>query len=121
MTTKLCYIRENKAWFTTQELHEQWGDDWDDVPYEHNAEEPNQVDGHKLTTIMFEGEFELPHYGYTNSLYSVEMINAKHMAWLRTKSWLPKMESLFAGASEDEFIAFVEKHDGGIYLPKRLS
>lgn len=45
---KLCYIsgghdydkdepNEWIAFFTTKELSEQWGDDWNDSPYEHNA------------------------------------------------------------------------------------
>ena len=36
----LCYVDEPWAFFTTQELSKQWGDDWDHSPYEHNAEEP---------------------------------------------------------------------------------
>lgn len=36
----LCYVDGNKAWFTTKPLAEQWGDDWDDAPYEHNAGQP---------------------------------------------------------------------------------
>lgn len=37
---KLCYIDGCWAYFTTQDLDKQWGDDWDDVPYEHNAGDP---------------------------------------------------------------------------------
>lgn len=37
---KLCYVHDNWAYFTTQKIENQWGDDWDDAPYEHNAEEP---------------------------------------------------------------------------------
>ena len=33
---KLCYVDRNKAWFTNN-FEKQWGDDWDDAPYEHNA------------------------------------------------------------------------------------
>ena len=40
MTYKLCYIEKNFAYFTTQDLEKQWGDDWDDAPYEHNAGTP---------------------------------------------------------------------------------
>lgn len=36
----LCYVDDKFAYFTTQELAKQWGDDWDDAPYEHNAGEP---------------------------------------------------------------------------------
>ena len=33
---KLCYVDGNKAWFTNN-FEKQWGDDWNDRPYEHNA------------------------------------------------------------------------------------
>lgn len=35
-----CYVEGNRAWFTTQSLDKQWGDDWNDAPYEHNAGRP---------------------------------------------------------------------------------
>ena len=40
VSTFLCYVEGNFAYFTTQPLAKQWGDDWDDAPYEHNAGEP---------------------------------------------------------------------------------
>ena len=36
----LCYVDEPWAYFTTQDLDKQWGDDWNDAPYEHNAGTP---------------------------------------------------------------------------------
>ena len=33
---KLCYVDGNKAWFTNN-FEKQWGDDWNDRPYEYNA------------------------------------------------------------------------------------
>jgi hypothetical protein len=36
----LCYVEGFWAFFTTRPLAEQWGDDWDDAPYEHNAGRP---------------------------------------------------------------------------------
>ena len=36
----LCYVEGNWAYFTTKDLDKQWGDDWDDAPYEHNAGTP---------------------------------------------------------------------------------
>ena len=36
----LCYVDKPWAYFTTQKLEDQWGDDWEDIPYQHNAEEP---------------------------------------------------------------------------------
>lgn len=42
-TPRLCFVdykREMRAYFTTQPVQKQWGDDWDDAPYEHNAGPP---------------------------------------------------------------------------------
>lgn len=36
----LCFVKGNRAYFTRKDLDEQWGDDWDDRPYEYNAGEP---------------------------------------------------------------------------------
>lgn len=36
----LCYCEGPWAYFTTQALHKQWGDDWNDVSYEDNASPP---------------------------------------------------------------------------------
>ncbi len=123
MTEKLCYIDDNKAWFTTQPLDKQWGDDWDDTPYEHNAGEPYEPhrDGEdwEITSVMFEGSFEVPRENYRNSPYSVQDINALHTPWLKTESWVIKPRSvLFAGSSLEEFTAFVEKHGGTVYFKK---
>lgn len=38
-TFKLCYVHHNILYFTDS-FEKQWGDDWDDAPYEHNAGEP---------------------------------------------------------------------------------
>ena len=58
---KLCYVEGCFAYFTTlTDIKDQWGDDWDDAPYEHNAGEPYDwrakttyvwlVDGKELTS-----------------------------------------------------------------------
>jgi hypothetical protein len=36
----LCYVKGPVAFFTTQDLSDQTGDDWNDAPYQYNAEEP---------------------------------------------------------------------------------
>jgi hypothetical protein len=36
----LCYLEDGVAYFTTQDLATQWGDDWNDYPYQHNAGTP---------------------------------------------------------------------------------
>lgn len=135
---KLCYIDSRFAYFTTQELSKQWGDDWDDVPYEHNAGVPYEphyhyyTDGSKKKSGLEWNEdgtpkWEIYKIGYDcypaetpayiaagNSRYSVQAINNKLTPWL-TK-WPDK--ALFAGASVEEFIAFIEECGGTVYLPK---
>lgn len=37
---KLCFIENGVAFFTTKDVTEQWGDDWNDAPYEYNAGSP---------------------------------------------------------------------------------
>lgn len=86
----LCLVKDGWAWFTTQPLAEQWGDDWDDVPYEHNAGEPYEWDANtdkdkkpwKLFKVAFDGYFTTPDYAQNNSPYSVKMINGGVIVWL---------------------------------------
>lgn len=51
---------------------EQWGDDWDDVPYEHNAEGVYEqyVSGHKDVSFPFDDIVLEPCDGTCNSPYS---------------------------------------------------
>lgn len=137
---KLCYIENNFAYFTTQDLDKQWGDDWDDAPYEHNAEEPYtpairyftadrqekvetdwNADGSPKWEIM-KIAFYCPSSATPaesagmNSPYSVEMINNKLIPWLTV---YPD-KGLFAGASIDEFVEFIEESGGEIFFPKSL-
>jgi hypothetical protein len=147
---KLCYIENNFAYFTTQELDKQTGDDWNDAPYEHNAGTPYEprifyyTDGRRekdLTEWNEDGtpKFEIYKVAYdycgaetpaqiagSNSRYSVDMINAKLIPWLTVFSWSAPPDwhskhvnkALYAGASLEEFITFIEECGGTVYLPK---
>lgn len=90
----LCYVDQPWAWFTPVPLSEQTGDDWNDTPYEHNAEEPyNDLDvggvriEYALTVIGVRGEYDTPCSNELNSRWSVERINAGGIAWLFRASW----------------------------------
>jgi hypothetical protein len=113
----LCYVDDNWAYFTTQDLADQWGDDWDDAPYEHNAETPYDpcwhneprhvakrgglcgcspclrdwtVDGKprwEIIKVAFDGPFNRPADGHLNSPYSVQQINSGEVPWLRTSEY----------------------------------
>ena len=78
---KLCYVSGCWVYFTTQALDKQWGDDWNDAPYEHNAGSPYEwrlgstEPEYKILKLAYEGPFEEPCGYSSNRYYSVEMIN----------------------------------------------
>ena len=137
---KLCYIENNFAYFTTQDLDKQWGDDWDDAPYEHNAEQPYtpairyftadrqekvetdwNADGSpkwEIMKIAFDCRRSATpaETAGSNSPYSVQMINNKLIPWLTV---YPD-KALFAGATIDSFVEFIEEAGGEIFFPKTL-
>jgi hypothetical protein len=137
---KLCYIGNNFAYFTTQDLDKQWGDDWGDAPYEHNAEPPYTphiryyADGRtekvetdwnedgtpkwEIMKIAFCSAAETPaQMAFVgNSQYSVKQINAGLIPWLTSRE---HNTCTYAGASIDEFVQFIEDCEGIVYLPKQ--
>jgi len=115
-TFKLCYVETPFAYFTTARLSEQWGDDWDDAPYEHNAERP-YTDKGEIITVAYTGELLTPADGHSNSPYSVKEINSGGIAWLRSPKWSAAQVVIFAGATLGEFVAKVRSTGGEVYLP----
>ena len=97
------------------------GDDWDDSPYDCNAEDP--YDSYKKGDKEYKIKhkiiyFELPDYygylpcnGYTNCPYSVQDINNKTVPWLHTRDF-----NIFAGASLEEFKNMIKEYGGKIYV-----
>ena len=118
----LCYIGGRCAYFTTQALNKQWGDDWDDAPYEHNAEVPYEphVAGEdwEITRVVFEAPLDTPDAGVSNSGYSVEMINRGDVAWL-----VPDQRGIIkdgsqpipAGTTVSEFKRLIRLSGGEVY------
>ena len=111
---RLCYVDENIMYFTDNFEH-QWGDDWNDRPYEHNAEPPYELKddepvrggyGH-IRKIAFENRWYIrrPCDGHLNSPYSVEDINKGAIAWLYSE----EAGGLMAGATMDEAIEWCRK------------
>jgi hypothetical protein len=118
---KLCYVDLPWCFFTTKELSEQWGDDWNDAPYGHNAGEPYQWrdDGtprFEIKKISIDAGLEQPCDGHLNSSYSVEMINRGDVAWLKTPRYEKKQIEIMAGTSLDRFIELVKEAGGKIYI-----
>ena len=116
---KLCYVQNNFAYFTTQPLDEQWGDDWDDAPYEHNAGEPYTAyrpeDDWEIIKVAFDGNLVEPSEGSLNSFFSVKQINQKHIAWLRD-IYGNSGVAIHAGTTIEEFITLVKQAGGKVYM-----
>lgn len=118
MSFRLCYVDDNVMYFTDN-FKGIYGDDWDDAPYEHNAEPPyewndNESDewnvehhhGH-IRKIAFEHHWWIrrPCDGHLNSPYSVEDINNGAIAWL----YSDEAGGLMAGSTMDDAIEWCRK------------
>ena len=119
---KLCYVRDNIMYFTDN-FKNQWGDDWNDAPYEHNAGKPyDRADYYEyddewcikhgcgnIKNIAFLGydgyKIKQPQDGHFNSPYSVETINKKAVPWL----YNDEAGALFAGATVAEAKRWLKK------------
>lgn len=108
----LCFIDENVAFFTSNELSDQWGDDWNDAPFEHNAGYPYE-NGAIIIRIEYSApiEYQTPENGQLNSHYSVQEINKGVVPWLQHNNG---GKNIFAGASIDEFISEILASGGTI-------
>lgn len=120
MTTRepvLCLVDRNRAWFTTAPLDEQWGDDWNDAPYEHNAGRPYDHKG-DITSVFFEGPFRQPGDSQLNSPYSVQRINEKQdIAWLRPSEFHNHDIHIHAGTTLTDFVRRVRAAGGRVWKP----
>lgn len=145
---KLCFIKDNEAFFTTLPVTEQWGDDFNDAPYSCNAGEPYEPSVHyyangeqrlsprdwnfdktpkwQLVTLKYsKGSVQIDEPGdvYGSSM-SVEAMNAGAAPWLSASVWNPtakdyeKTADLMAGATIDEFIQFIETNGGIVWVPR---
>lgn len=125
---KLCYVSNGKAYFTTQDIEKQWGDDWNDRPYEHNAGTPYEYrEGEKESNTMtlkepwdiYAVHYEVclitPDDGHSNSDYSVMDINKGQIAWLRSYEYEKNPVRIFAGTTLGEFKSIIKKLKGRIY------
>ncbi len=129
----LCYYKEPWAYFTTQPLDKQTGDDWDDVPYESNAGPPyepiswgptREMDytddkpNWEIIRVALDGPFECPSsWSSLNSVYSVEMINKRVVPWLQTDCYdtLGSCVQIWAGTTLEEFKRLVKEAGGHVW------
>lgn len=122
----LCYVSGDRAYFTTQPLEKQWGDDWNDAPYEHNAGRPyTWREGHDteprwdITQIAFEADLKQPcHEYHYNSPFSVQQINRLAVPWLKTCSDYPA-SGIWAGTPLGMFKRIIWALDGRIFVEEK--
>ena len=122
---KLCYCEQGTAYFTSQPLKSQRGDDWNDAPYEHNAGTPYKPSWHReggkecscsicerewdgneprwdiLEMSYGDRYFKHPCDGQINSPWSVEQINNGEVPWLESHDGRVQ---IYAGVSPEEFV-----------------
>jgi hypothetical protein len=112
----LCYIKDCWAFFTTKPLSEQWGDDWNDAPYEHNAGIPYQDTPGQITKLAWEANLDQPCDGRYNSPWSVEQINAGAVAWLRSPGYIDGAKIVIpAGTPLSQFKSLISTAGGCVY------
>ncbi len=133
-TAVLCYVDAPWAYFTTQSLERQWGDDWDDAPYEHNAGEPyiyrpgsvSSPEPYSIILLAYRAfnftGLVTPAEGHTNSPYSVKEINAGVVPWLSNQHGLKynpdtRLVEVWAGTLIPEFCRRVRLAGGGVWMP----
>jgi len=123
---KLCYISGDWAYFTTQDVTEQWGDDWNDAPYEHNAGRPydfreyNREEGKEpwsIFEVALSTNLSTPCEGTVNSQYSVQYINRKAVPWLQSNPWSEPGICIWAGTTFKEFATIINQAGGTVYVP----
>lgn len=122
MDYRLCYVEDGDAFFTSN-FEDQWGDDWNDAPYEHNAGLPYYGDNCRTYMLKYSGGFLEPSHGQSNSPYSVEHINKGAIAWLRKNeyvtidgNWTSEVYDVAkAGITITEFIKSIRAEGADVY------
>lgn len=117
---KLCYVESGYAFFTRRNLSEQWGDDWDDAPYEHNAGYPYSKEEGDILQIPFVSNLVTPNYNLFNSPFSVEKINKGYVAWLRDE-YGNTGTKIMAGCGIEEFCNKVIQTKGAVFMEIEIS
>jgi hypothetical protein len=114
----LCFVRGSWCWFTQLALEDQWGDDWNDAPYEHNAGTPYQDEPNVFSIAAIDACFSTPDSGYLNSPNSVEDINIrKRVPWLRADVGNDSAD-IWAGTPISQFTRIIEDSGGLIAFTK---
>lgn len=145
----LCYVHEpwtstetnRVAYFTTQRLDQQWGDDWNDAPYDCNAGrpytwrrtryakqpdgahswEPNPHPSWQVFEAEFTGPFDTPAGVAFNTPYCVQDINSGKIPWLWTCPDDGEPVVINAGVTFTRFRTLVRRAGGTVGKPGEMA
>lgn len=126
--SRLCFVDESEtvAYFTTQELCKQWGDDWNDRPYQYNAGIPyshyyDYEDVYFVYEVHFRADLWVPAIANYNSGpggWSVEQMNRGELAWLVSDAIESRdAKFIMAGTTLKEFFEIVDGMGGTAFQP----
>jgi len=76
------YVKKgNQVRFFLGKNGNQWGDDWDDIPYEHNAGTVYKefIEGNEVVAFNFDALVVEPSYGVANSKFSKQDMVNRHV------------------------------------------
>lgn len=117
----LCYVDNPWAFFTTQSLEQQTGDDWDDAFFKWNAGEPYERGDWQIIKVAFDSQHQIETADEYAGDYSVEVINKGAAPWLRVSSAYSNASRVgfYAGGTLSQFVEFIEAVGGNVYIPRR--
>lgn len=116
----LCYVDGNEAYFTTQKLEDQWGDDWNDAPWDLNAGTPyrfrlidnpkyiaggekammhNNDNPYKIYVVAFHNDWKTEQ----TDPWAVNTINSGEVPWL-----MKPFKAIWAGCTLEDFLKQVK-------------
>jgi hypothetical protein len=116
----LCYVSLPWCYFTSQFLQKQWGDDWNDAPYEHNAGLPyDDYTGKnrwQIIKVAADTSLSQPCDMFPDHSFSVEQINAGAVSWLQNDMrWETPNVTIPAGTTLRDFISIIYSNGGSVY------
>jgi len=130
MNARLCFIKGDPeeiaiAYFTTHDIATQPADDWEDVPYEDNADPPLEwgetnrmlgIEPYTIYELAFKGDLYTPAM-LRQTMFTTRQINAGKIAWLLPAPYPQHVVHVYAGTTMRDFIRDVKLAGGTIYLP----
>lgn len=120
VNARLIYVGGNCAFFTLHDVHEVWGDDFDDAPYEHNAGTPYKE--YVAEVLHFHSDLWVPsEFAGINSPWSVRDINKGLTPWLQTGRYEEGNVRIYAGTPLWRFVQLIEQSGGTVYLPRTIT